>query len=116
MRASKMNVLLDSDICIFGSGILRKQISALRREIDGVFLAKDIEHFTNKVDHDGFGLSKSHIYRIANGYYTPSLFTIILLCEALTLMLDRNVKLEEIVNVRNIQQIKAQTNANPQSV
>ena len=75
---------------------------------DNDIMSMDIASFTKKIDLDKMGLSAHHIYEIQNGHTIPNINTLVLICEALSVMLDRTITPNDLINYRTLPQVKDQ--------
>jgi hypothetical protein len=61
-------------------------------------IARDLEAFTIKVDPDKYGIKINHIYLIGNGHISPNVNTMIILCRALSVMLNKKVTPNDLID------------------
>ena len=60
----------------------------------------DLVVMTRKADKDGYGLAQCHLYQILNDKITPKINTMIIIADALSIMLDMVVPLDDLVERR----------------
>lgn len=58
----------------------------------------DIIPYTRKVDKDGYGLSQQVLYGLVNNKHSPTIPTILILCKALSLMLEKKITPNDVID------------------
>lgn len=66
--------------------------------IENKVIARDLEAYTIKVDPDKFGIKINHIYLIGNGHISPNVNTMVILSRALSVMLNKRVTPNDIID------------------
>lgn len=58
----------------------------------------DLQKITIEVDELRYGVSTPHLYNISNGKINPNVITVVIICKALSKMLNREITPNDIID------------------